>query len=207
MELDDLRRQWRQTETIKAPPTLSAPELTRLVARQSGSVVEQLRRNARLELGVNYGLLAASLALVALAPALWLRLFSGLLALVALVCIYYFYRKLGLLRSMDNPAGDLRAHLMSITEGLRALIQFYYRFTLAMIPVASLLIALLAIFKAFGEFTVHKLALVLGILVVQGLVLYWPASRATAWYLQKLYGQYLDRLEGQLRELNDSLPT
>ncbi|MDJ0364530.1 hypothetical protein QMK33_05150 [Hymenobacter sp. H14-R3] len=203
MELDDLRRQWQRPTPAKASVPLSAAELTQLVARQSGSIVGQLRRNARLEMGINYALLIISLGMCALAPALWLRLCGGLLALVAAVCIYYLNRKLGLLRSMDDPAGNLRVHLLRITEGLRALIRFYYRFTLAMIPVTALMIGTLALLKVLGALTPAKLALIGGGLVVEMAVLYWPASRATAWYLQRLYGQHLDRLEGQLRELNE----
>ncbi len=206
MELDDLRQQWQQPEPAKAPIPLSVAELTRLVAQQSGGIVAQLRRNARLELGITYVLLAVSLGLAAWAPALWLRWFGGLLTLVALVCIYYFYRKLGLLRSMDDPAGNLRAHLVRITSGLRALIRFYYRFTLAMIPVTALLTGVLALLHVLGEFTPSKLALLLGALVAEMAILYWPASRATTWYLQRLYGQHLDRLEGQLRELDGGRP-
>lgn len=203
MELDDLRRQWQQPAPAQAPAPLSAADLTQLVARQSGSIVGQLRRNARLEMGINYALLAMSLGMCALAPLLWLRLFGGLLALVAVVCIYYLNRKLGLLRSMDDPAGNLRVHLLRITGGLRALIRFYYRFTLAMIPVTALMIAAFAMLKMLGNFTPAKLTLILGSLVVEMAVLYWPASRATTWYLQRLYGQHLDRLEGQLRELDE----
>jgi hypothetical protein len=203
MELDDLRRQWQQPAPTKVPVSLSAAELTQLVARQSGSIVGRLRRNARLEMGINYALLVISLGVCALAPALWLRLFGGLLALVAAVCIYYLTRKLGLLRSMDDPAGNLRAHLLRITGGLRALIRFYYLFTLAMIPVTALMIAAFVMLRMLGNFTPAKLALILGSLVVEMAVLYWPASRATTWYLQRLYGQHLDRLEGQLHELDE----
>ncbi|GAB3637428.1 hypothetical protein GCM10027422_30180 [Hymenobacter arcticus] len=206
MELDDLRRQWQQPAPDKAPVPLSAAELSQLVARQSGSIVEQLRRNARLEMGVNYALVVVSLGMCALAPALWLRLFGGLLALVAVVCIYYLNRKLDLLRNMDDPAGNLRTHLLRITGGLRALIRFYYRFTLAMIPVTALMMGAFAMLKMLGEITPAKLALILGGLVVEMAVLYWPASRATNWYLQRLYGQHLDRLEGQLHELNETSP-
>ncbi|MVN79012.1 hypothetical protein GO988_21995 [Hymenobacter sp. HMF4947] len=208
MELDDLRRQWQQPQSAPTPTPLTSAELTQLVARQSGSIVEQLRRNARIELAVNYSLLVASLALAALASVLWVRLFGGLLALVALVCIYYFYRKLSVLRSMDDPAGDLRAHLVRITGGLRTLIRFYYRLTLAMIPVTSVLLGALALLGLLGNFTPtpSRLAWLLILLVGQAAVLYWPASRGTTWYLQRLYGQHLDRLERQLQELDDDEP-
>lgn len=203
MELDDLRRQWRQAEPVKASGTLSTIELTELLARQSSGVVEQLRRNGRLELRINYGVLVASVLLVVRASELWLRLFGGVLALLAVVCIFYFYRKLGLLRSMDNPAGDLRAHLTRMASGLRSLIQFYYRLTLATIPVTVLIMGLMAVSEFHNKLTPSKLGIIAVVLVVLAVFLYLPTAHVTAKYLQRLYGQHLDRLEGQLRELDE----
>ncbi|WP_151087681.1 hypothetical protein [Hymenobacter baengnokdamensis] len=203
MELDDLRRQWRQPEPVTNAQPLGASELRQLLAQRSGSIVDQLRRNARLELGFNYGMLLISLGLTALAPAIWLRLFGGLLVLVAVVCIYYLLRKLGLLRSLDDPAGDLRAHLRRLAAGLRTLIRFYYRFTLAMLPVSALVVGALALARAGVHATPSRLAVVLGVIVGTIAVCYWPVARATRWYLQRLYGQHLDRLESQLRELDE----
>ncbi len=201
MELDDLRRQWQQSNLT--PPALNKVALTQLLAQQSGSVLAKLRRNARLELGLNYALLPLAVVLVGWASELWVRLLGGLLGLVAGVCIYYFYRKLGLLREMDNPADDLRGHLGRITRGLRALIRFYYRLTLAMIPVTLLLNVVMVLTTLRGPATPMKISVVLVALLVLGGLLYWPVARLTTWYLQRLYGQHLDRLEGQLRELDE----
>jgi hypothetical protein len=205
MELDDLRRQWRQAEPGKATGALSTGELTALLARQSGGVVEQLRRNARLELRINYAVLVASAVLAALTSELWLRLFGGVLTLLAVVCIFYFYRKLGLLRTMDDPAGDLRAHLTRMASGLRALIRFYYRLTLVMIPVTVLIMGVMAVSEARINLTSGKLGIIAAVLVVLAAFLYLPTAHVTAKYLQRLYGQHLDRLEGQLRELDESV--
>ncbi|QKG55550.1 hypothetical protein GKZ68_02190 [Hymenobacter sp. BRD128] len=206
MELDNLRRQWQQPEPAQNRPALGAAELSRLLAKKSGSIVDQLRRNARLELGINYALLLASLGLAALAPISWLRLFSGLLVLVALICIYYLTRKLSLLRSLDDPAGNLRAHLLHLTAGLRTLIRFYYHFTLAMLPISALVVGGLAVARVGAHVAPSRLLLVLGVVVGTTALCYWPVARATRWYLQRLYGQHLDRLEGQLRELDDLVP-
>jgi len=206
MELDDLRRQWRQPEPVAVPTPLTAAELTQLVAQRSGSILAKLRRNARLELSVNYVILPIALAIAGLAPVLWLRLSGGTIALLAAVCIYYFYRKLGLLRTMDEPADDLRGHLLRITRGLRALVHFYYRLTLATIPATMLLCGLMALHELPKLRAPLQAALVLGAMQVLGALLYLPTKHTTIRYLQRLYGQHLDRLEDQLRELDDSEP-
>jgi hypothetical protein len=203
MELDDLRRQWRQPEPASAPAALSTTELRQWLARQSDDVLAKLRRNARVEMGINYALLPVSLGVAWLAPVLWVRLWGGLLALIALVCIFYFHRKLGLLRSMSDPAGDLRAYLLRLTTGLRALIRFYYRFTLAMLPLACLLMGVIALTTTTKAVTPTKIWIISAVLAVLCAVIYLPTAHTTKRYLHWLYGQHLDRLEAQLRELDE----
>lgn len=203
MELDDLRRHWRQPEPAVGPAPLSQVELGRLLARQSDDVLAKLRRNARVEMAINYSLLPLSLGVAWLAPVLWVRLWGGLLALIALVCIFYFHRKLGLLRHMSDPAGNLRAYLLRLTTGLRALIRFYYRFTLAMLPLACLLMGVIALTTTKKAVTPTKIWVIGALLAVLCAVLYLPTAHTTKRYLHWLYGQHLDRLEGQLRELDD----
>jgi hypothetical protein len=203
MELDDLRRQWQQPPT-DAPAPLDAAALTRLLAQQSDNIVERLRRSARLELYINIGVLVGALALAGLAQALWLRVFGGVLAAIGGVCIVYLYRKLHLLRRMDDPAGDLRAHLLRLDGGLRTLIRFYYRFTLAMLPVGGLMNVLMVVSTSKHDIVLTSgfgIALVVGLVLVLPALLYLPVASVTKKYLQRLYGQHLDRLEASLHEL------
>jgi hypothetical protein len=203
MELDDLRRQWRQPGPASEPATLSTAELRQVLARQSDDVLAKLRRNAKVEMAINYALLPLSLGVAWLAPVLWVQLWGGLLALIALVCIFYFHRKLGLLRRMSDPAGNLRAYLLRLTTGLRALIQFYYRFTLAMLPLACLLMGVIALTTTKKAVTPTKIWIIGAVLAGLCAVIYLPTAHTTKRYLHWLYGQHLDRLEAQLRELDD----
>lgn len=203
MELDDLRRQWQRPEPATAPPALDTTGLRRLLAQQSDSIVVRLRRNARIEMAINYALLPISLGIAWLAPVLWVRLWGAILALIASVCIFYFHRKLGLLREMSDPAGDLRAYLLRLTTGLRSLIRFYYRFTLAMLPLTCLLMGIMALTTTTRAVTPTKIVLIGLVLLVLCVVIYLPTAHTTKRYLHWLYGQHLARLEGQLRELDE----
>jgi MFS family permease len=205
MELDDLRSVWKQP-SVELPTPLDASALTHLLAPQSDGIVEQLRRSARLELYINWGVLVGALLVAWLAPHFWLRVFGWVLMGIGVVCIGYLYHKLRLLRRMNDPAGDLHAHLARLVSGLRALIRFYYRFTLAMLPVAGVVNVLMATseFKRSIDLTsLPGMLLVVGLVVVMPALLYRPVASVTRRYLQRLYGQHLDRLETLLRELEE----
>ena len=207
MELDDLRRQWQQPDVASEPAVLDAVGLARLLNKQSEGIVERLRRSARLELYLNGGLMLGSLALAWWGPQFWLRVFGWVLVAIGSVCIVYLQRKLHLLRRLDDPAGDLRAHLLQLARGLRTLIRFYFRFTIAMLPVAGLVNVLMVVStsKPSNWLTTKPGIALLAVVfvVVLPAVLYLPVASATRLYLQRLYGQHLDRLEANLRELGD----
>ena len=206
MELDDLRRQWQQPALADAPAPLNAAALTQLLSQRSKSVVGKLRRSARWELAANLVLVGGAVPVVVLEHTAWLRVFAGVLAAIGVVCIAYLYRKLHLLRRMDDPAADLRVHLRRLAEGLRSLIRFYFRFTLAMLPVGGLMNVLMFVSTSKHAISLTSgfgIALVVGMVLVLPALLYLPVASLTRKYLQRLYGQHLDRLEASLRELDE----
>ena len=204
MELDDLRALLRQHPPAPEPE-LRPADIHRLRAEQSTGLIEKLRANARWELAFTLLLLAVLPPIIYRAPNLLALVVSGSLVPVALVGVYYFYRKLRLLRELSVVTGGLRERLTELVAGLRKLIRFYYRFTLAMVPVSLLVGLLVGLYEPENgvspAFSVPKLAVGLGITVVAGSVVLWATAQVTRWYLQRLYGQHLDRLESHLREL------
>ncbi|TDN35826.1 hypothetical protein E4631_05480 [Hymenobacter sp. UV11] len=215
MELDDLRRHWQQHEPV-APTGLTADSLIALLAHQRVGVVEKMRRNARWEMALMVALAVFTAGFLPYVPELGLLPYLTLL--LALGLFYYYYRVLGVLRQMTETASSVRSHLMLLCFGLRQLLRFNYRLTLAMVPVTMLTV----LGMPFGREMVHigqqlgrqeqvnwgRLLLLTGIGLAAGALMQVLVIPVTRWYLQRLYGQHLDRLERQLRELDDSeLPT
>ncbi|TVT38286.1 hypothetical protein FNT36_18985 [Hymenobacter setariae] len=204
MELDDLRRQWQQPEPSAA--ALSATQLREMLARQRDNLADKMRRNARWEMAL--AVLMAGLMLggfILLHKAVY-RLYTGFSLLLMLVLVYYYYRLLAMLRQMDEPSSSVRRHLVQLCAGLRQMLRFNYKLTLWVLPWTLILI--------YGFFTGQLLAgkakyswqiwaLAGGILLVLGAVVQVGVVYFTRWYMQRLYGQHLDRLEGQLHELDE----
>jgi hypothetical protein len=204
MELDELRRQWLQPEPT--PPPLSPAQLDGLLHQRSGGLVEKMRRNALLE--------AAFMVLIAVAMPIALGYVSSFLQraqavslfLLALLMLGYYYRKLTMLRQMTQPDADVRGNLQRLCAGLRSMLRFNYQLTLAMGPASLLLVYEVVVGKELlrpGGVRIAMLLTLGGLLLALGLLLHWAAVKATRWYLQRLYGQHLDRLESYLRELDD----
>ena len=206
MELDDLRRHWQQAEPAGVPP-VNAAQLNRLLKGHSDGLVEKMRRSTWFEI-------AGSLLLMLVAPLLLLRVGSGLiifraytvlLEVLAIGLLYHYYKQMGLLQRMTQADTAVRTHLGALCEGLRQLLRFYYRITLATLPLTLLLNLGYVVGRELAHTGSFRWALVGfmggGMLLAVGLA-QLAVAPITRWYLQRLYGQHLDRLEASLRELS-----
>lgn len=208
MELDDLRRQWQQPEPTLPP--VSPAELRGLLTRKTGGLVEKMRRNTWYEA-------ALTLLITAAVPfhawysggrALQLLLAAALLLLSGILLVNY-YQQLQLLRRMEHPEIHVRAHLGALCAGLRSRLRFYYRLTLATAPLMLLLLMGFQVGKELaqpGPFHWKFILLLAGAYAVMGGLVQVGVAYLTRWYLQRLYGQHLDRLEASLRELDEPGP-
>lgn len=208
MELDDLRRQWQQPNLAETPPALDNAALTRLLARGSGSPIAKMRRNAWLEIGFVVVCLVGCIGIAAMARDAYYLFSAAWLGLICLLSGFYYHRKLSVLRSLGDVGGRaVREQVAQQLRSLRSLVQLYYRATLWSVP-ASLMVSIVFVGGRMVQTTAGpKLLVSLGVLglayVLMGTLTYFGIRLATRWYLQRLYGQHLDRLEASLRELGD----
>ena len=200
MELDDLRGQWRQAPV---PPT----DLARLLGKAPLGLIDRMRRNVWAE--IIAAPFAALLPLLVLSDATFRWLYLGVMAVLTGIMAVYYGRQLRLLRQMEQAETSIKGHLQVLCAGLRQLLHFYYRLTIWTGPTTLLLVLGYYLGKELRRPTgPHWLAMgiVTGVVLVLGVAFQFGIIRFTHWYLQRLYGQHLDRLEGQLRELEEGAP-
>ena len=203
MELDDLRRQWQQAPAV---PQVPPAELRLLLSQQSTSLILKMRRSV-------WGEIVASTVL-AFFPFLFIHSagfrwgYAGVIALMVVVFGYYYTRQLSILKQMGQADVSIRGHLQVLSAGLRQLLRFYYYLTLWTGPVTLLLVLGYYVTKEIDQPTGPRwtqLGVVVSLVLVLGVIFQFGIIYLTRWYLQRLYGRHLDRLEGQLRELDESV--
>ncbi|MET4076716.1 hypothetical protein [Hymenobacter sp. UYCo722] len=209
MELDDLRRQWQQPEPV-SPPAVDAVQLRGMLARVPTNLVAKLRRNTWVETVFTALVGVGALVYLVSGPELVIfRLYGVVFVLLALLLLFHYYRQLKLLGRMGRAETHVRKHLGALCAGLRRQIQFYYRLTLATLPLTTLLNLGFVVGQELvraARFRWGLVGLEAGCVLLLVLPLQWAAARGTRWYLQRLYGQHLDRLEASLRELAEPEP-
>ena len=209
MELDDLRRQWQQPDNTPSP--MSPAELGGMLTHNARGMVEKMRRNTWYEVWFTLLIVAAVpvYAWHSWGDALLLLLAASMLLISGILLVNY-YHQLQLLRRMGYPETQVRTHLAALCAGLRQRLHFYYRLTIATVPYTLFLLLGFHVGKELahpGAFHWKFIIALGGAYAVLGAIMHFSMIYLTRWYLQRLYGQHLDRLEACLDELTEPEPT
>lgn len=201
MEIEELKNIWKKQSEGFTPK--DEAELASMLKGKSSSIIIRLKRNVWLELVFTIlgglGLLAYALTL----PGGYLKWTSiTILVLFGFWCLYYV-KKLRLLNRFDPANDHLKANLERLVYELRAYLKFYKRSYSVLYPV-FFIIGLL--FVAIEHGTIGFFNKVIQpevfLILLPGAALFFIfSSWLTSWYLKKLYGNHLEKLEALLREL------
>jgi hypothetical protein len=223
MELDSLKEIWRSSDAYPgdirysggSPATADRypgrENLLPLLQQRSRGPVARMRRNLSIEL---LCIIVAYVPLILFYLVEFqgrLRAISILLLLVgALFCAYY-YRKSRLLNNMQCPACQVRSNLARQVGILKRYTRFYLLASTIVIPAMAILTYVIFHLQLFypGEATVyHRLSpapwwksstVWLLMLVPFTAIMYY----FNAWYINRLYGRHIKKLQELLREMDE----
>jgi len=218
MELDSLKEIWREapvgdiadaSETSGGRP--GRENLLSLLQLPSRGPVARMRRNLRIEL---LCIIVAYVPLILFYLVEFqgrLRAISVVLFVVgALFCVYY-YRKSRLLNTMQCPTCQVRSNLARQVGTLRKYTRFYLLASTIVIPAMAILtyvIFHLQLFYPVDGAVYHRLSpepwwknstIWLLMLIPFTAIMYY----FNAWYINKLYGRHIKKLQELLREMDE----
>lgn len=178
-------------------------ELASMLTRKSTSIITRLKRNVWSELVVTF---LGALALTTYAfmlPNGYLKWTSiSILVLFSVYSVYYI-KKLRLLNNFDSSHENLRVNLERLVRDLRGYLKFYKRSYSVLYPVFFLLaLVFIAIEHGAAGFANKVSRPGVYLILVPGAALFFVFStKLTSWYLKKLYGNHLEKLERLLSDL------
>lgn len=201
MEIEDLKTIWRKQSEDFTPK--AETELAMMLRGRSISIISRLKRNVWLELLFTFAGALALLAYALTLPPGAMKWTSVTLPL--LFCIYslYYLKKLRLLHNFDAGNENLKANLEMLIRRLRGYLRFYKRSYAVLYPVYLCLALVFAAIEhgADGFLNILTKTYVLITLALGAALFFFCSIWLTSWYLRKLYGKHLDKLEGVLNEI------
>lgn len=201
MELEDLKYLWKKNNDRYLPK--EEAELAIMLKGKSTSIIARLKRNVWVELIFTFlGGLALLMYALTL-PSGSLKWTSVSILILFGVYSFYYIKKLMLLSRFNPGDGHIKANLELLILNLSGYLKFYRRSYSILYPVYFLLALLFGgIENGSTEFfqRLSKPSVVATLILGAGLF-FFCSTWLTNWYLKKLYGNHLKKLEDLLRDL------
>ncbi|WP_139924204.1 hypothetical protein [Hymenobacter sp. DG01] len=213
MELDDFRRRWQQQPSGPAPTPETTEQILRtMLAQRTIGPIAQLKQNVQRDMKLSIPILLLNLFNVfnimsRKTLTTESRLMAvGLVAALLVVLAASVYRRLQLVRQMEDSNADLYNQLKTTSQKLRQVLRTSWVMGIG----ALLVVCGMFLYKTHAELlaylspgaehwgrnvTVFVLGCLGVALVITALFIVGKAKQ------QRRYGQHLDRLEEALREL------
>ena len=207
MELDDLRKGWKQP-AADSPAALNATALDQLLRRGTQNFVAKLWRNAWAELVFTVAVLLLSGVALLYAEKMELRVMLIWLVVLCFISIVSYHRQLLTgIRGLGRVEATVREHVALHLDGLRKTMRRSYQSALLTLPVTFGIGFFFSLHRIVATYSGGALWRQLGLLAVgtgiAGVCAYFLVRWLGRRLLQDLYGRHLDRLEASLRELGD----
>ncbi len=203
MELDELKSIWKNTRPF---PAKQAEEIAAMLKGSSNSIVAKLKRSVWFELTLTIVFGGIMLYYAFTLPSGAMKWSIVSLLILFLAYLVYYVKKIQLLNHFDPSQQNIRENLENLIIDLKAYLQFYKTSYLVLYPVYFILgILFAALERGFDNF-MHRLTdpqMILKLVLLAGLIM-TVSLVFTNWYLKKLYGNHLEKLQSLLQDLKDS---
>lgn len=202
MELDDLKNIWQSAEHFRLK---QEEEISSMLRRRSKSIITKLKWSVWFEFA--FTLMSGILLIYYFftIPDGALRLLFITLLITFLGYIIYYVKKIRILHRFEESVGNIKTNLEVLISDLQAYLKFYEKSYSIMYPAYLVLICLFMIIdRGLDRFLemlqnwrmILFLVLFVGVFLVSSL---W----FTKWYLKKLYGNHLTKLQELLNDLQE----
>lgn len=222
MELDSLKDIWKNLDEEDLQPGREVPVLSMLQKRSQGTIAK-LKRNLNRELAAVLIIYSSTIWYIVMYQGLYPEL-AVLLGLVGGAFLFYYYRKNRLLKQMQCVSCEVRSNLKTQLVTLEKYVRFYFVAGTILTPLAYFAAGVITLFNApeaqpalgDGPFEVQTSVSQMPIaahisnhrffvlFVSIGVVITVGSYFLNRWYINKMYGQYIQKLKELLHQMEEA---
>lgn len=201
MELEDLKSLWQQNKP--AYQAKNEEEIALMLKGKSKSIIDKLKRNVWIELMIT---IASGIGLLIYGLKVPNGAFKWTTIALLLMCIaytFFYVKKLVMLQRHPLTNDNLNITLTILIKNLSGYLKFYRRSYAILYPGYFILGFSFSIIEHGPSNILHYLSrwtTLLTIFILATLFFFFSA-KLVKWYLNKLYGNHLERLKALHQEL------
>jgi len=199
MELDNLKEAWKG-HTIKNAAD-SNEEILSMLQKKSQRPIAKMKRNLFRELVTVIVLYTASISYYIIAESGKFWEVALMLFIIGVLFLFYYYRKNKLLSEMECVACEVKSNLQRQVATLEKYVRFYYLVGMILTPLAYFSAGFFVLYKSPGiTMSTNFYMLFFGSGVVMAILLFF----VNKWYVNKLYGQHVNKLKELLKQMEET---
>lgn len=221
MELDSLKDIWKNLDEEDLQPAREVPILSMLQKRSQGTIA-RLKRNLNRELAAVVIIYSLTIWYIIMYQGLYREL-AVLLVLVGSAFLFYYYRKNKLLKQMECVACEVRSNLKQQLVTLEKYVRFYFIAGTILTPLAYFAAGVIILFNGQettpalnnvpldAQTSVSQMPIVAHIsnhrffvlFASIGVVLTASSYFINRWFINKMYGQHIQKLKELLVQMEE----
>jgi len=204
MELDEFKQRVKEKEPEKTA-LHSADELEGYTRKRTRSVINHIKRSILFELGACFIFIATALWVWFSYPVPYVRAFSLLsVSLCCFLLIYLgaLYKKIS---KYEEAALTVKNSLRQVIDIVEQFTRVYFQFTMITLPIAFIFGLITGFLTVNGDTGIKNFNWQKAILFYTGWFIFWSCMMYffSKWYIKKLYGNYLQQLKEQLKDIEN----
>lgn len=202
MELDNIKELWKQLNQQQAQKDAYNDEaIYKFLAGESRGVIAVIRKNLRLEMVLTAIIMLSFVVLPFIYEGELLQTILGVWALLSGVYMFFYLQKYKIIQAFDSQDKNLKNNLQTLVTKLEKYTSIYFWSNVVLIPLVHITNFILLRLLNLAVF--HNLQsnrdiffYLIYVVVVSAIMIYF-----FYWYIQRMYGKYIEKLRGYLNDL------
>ncbi len=202
MELDNIKELWKQLNQQQAQKDAYNDEaIYKFLAGESRGVIAVIRKNLRLEMVLTAIIMLSFVVLPFIYEGELLQTILGVWALLSVVYMFFYLQKYKIIQAFDSQDKNLKNNLQTLVTKLEKYTSIYFWSNVVLIPLVHITNFILLRLLNLAVF--HNLQsnrdiffYLIYVVVVSAVMIYF-----FYWYIQRMYGKYIEKLRGYLNDL------
>jgi hypothetical protein len=204
MELDEFKTVL-QSDKPEERIHLSADELQRYIHTKTTSITGKIKRSILFESAVGVLFIVIAVWAWFSYPGMYVRPFS---LLAAGLCCFFFIYLVALYRKMNvyaNTSPAVKENLQQVIDILQQFIKLYFQLAILILLIAFIFGLITGYLRVTGDTAIKKFNWTKAIWIYLGWFFIWSLITYyfSKWYIKRLYGNYLEQLKEQLKDLEN----
>ncbi|MDZ4822497.1 MAG: hypothetical protein SH856_03465 [Flavobacteriales bacterium] len=201
-----MKKIWQQNAQPENSRKLSGEELQNVMQHRTKDLLTALRKSLLFEYVVTIACFVVAIPFAGFAPRTDMKILASFVLVMCVFFGWYYQGQLKQLRTVQLYSGDVKSEITALHKRLSLYLKHYRLAYRILIPVSFVWGMVVGGRFTMGDTIFHFLQrpLIIAALIATTLIFIVVSDKLLSWYLNKLYGRHITRLQDVIHQLDEN---